>query len=244
MAAVPPSETLARFFFPRRQAGSSRPLHCKKALARVRRGASPQGFGCGPAAITVSPSQGIGPAATKETDHDCNRIRHPHGQRRLQGRAQDFVFDLDLASLGRFRSAIANPPFGAMPRRGNGPRYTGRAFEFHLIDLASDIADYGAFIIPQASAPFEHSGVQCYRERRSADYLKFAEQTGIHLEAGCGVDCAYHRDAWKGIAPNVEIVCANFEDMPVKAPDHPLMPRPSCAASGPKMGYPQSARMP
>jgi len=46
------------------------------------------------------------------------------------------VFDLDFASLGRFRSAIANPPFGATPRTGNGPRYTGRSFEFHLIDLA------------------------------------------------------------------------------------------------------------
>lgn len=83
-----------------------------------------------------------------------------------------------------------------------------------MIDLASDIADYGTFVIPQTSAPFQYSGVQCYRERKSADYLKFAEQTGIHLEAGCGVDCAYYRDAWKGIAPNVEIVCANFEEMP------------------------------
>jgi hypothetical protein len=124
------------------------------------------------------------------------------------------VFDFDFASLGRFGCAIANPPFGATPRNGNGPRYTGRSFEFHVIDLASKIADCGAFIIPQMSAPFEYSGVQCYRERRSADYLRFTEQTGIHLEAGCGVDCAYYRDGWKGVAPNVEIVCANFEDMP------------------------------
>lgn len=126
------------------------------------------------------------------------------------------VFDFDFASLGHFHCAMANPPFGATPRAGSGPRYTGRSFKFHLIDLASDIADYGAFIIPQMSAPFEYSGVQCYRERKSADYLRFTEQTGIHLEAGCGVDCAYHRDGWKGVAPNVEIVCANFEDMPRK----------------------------
>ncbi|WP_271507338.1 methyltransferase [Bradyrhizobium sp. CCBAU 11357] len=124
------------------------------------------------------------------------------------------VFDLDLPSLGHFGCAIANPPFGATPRIGSGPRYTGRSFEFHVIDIASDIADYGAFIIPQASAPFQYSGVQCYRERKSADYLKFTEQTGIHLEAGCGVDCSYYRDGWKGIAPNVEIVCANFEEIP------------------------------
>ncbi len=124
------------------------------------------------------------------------------------------VFDFDLRGLGHFGCAIANPPFGATPRSGSGPRYTGRSFEFHLIDIASDIADYGAFIIPQMSAPFEYSGVQCYRERKSEDYLKFAEQTGIHLEAGCGVDCSYHRDVWRGVAPNVEVVCANFEDMP------------------------------
>ncbi|MCC8939630.1 methyltransferase [Bradyrhizobium sp. Arg68] len=128
------------------------------------------------------------------------------------------VFDFDLKGLGRFDCAIANPPFGATPRAGSGPRYTGRSFEFHLIDIASDIADYGAFIIPQMSAPFEYSGVQCYRERRSADYLRFVEQTGIHLEAGCGVDCSYYRDAWRGVAPSVEIVCANFEDMPRSKP--------------------------
>ncbi|WP_315833522.1 methyltransferase [Bradyrhizobium prioriisuperbiae] len=124
------------------------------------------------------------------------------------------VFGFDFASLGQFRTAIANPPFGATARTGAGPRYTGRAFEFHLIDLASDIADHGTFIIPQTSAPFQYSGVQCYRERPSADYLKFTQQTGIHLEAGCGVDCSYYRDQWRGIAPSVEIVCANFEDMP------------------------------
>ncbi|WP_316166943.1 MULTISPECIES: methyltransferase [unclassified Bradyrhizobium] len=124
------------------------------------------------------------------------------------------VFDFDLASLGHFNCAIANPPFGATPRTGGGPRYTGRSFEFHLIDIASDIADYGAFIIPLMSAPFQYSGAQCYRERTSADYLRFAEQTGIHLEAGCGVDCSYYREAWKGIAPNVEIVCTNFEEIP------------------------------
>ncbi len=134
------------------------------------------------------------------------------------------VFDFDLASLGRFRVAIANPPFGATARTGEGPRYTGRAFESYLIDLASDIADHGTFIIPQASARFQYSGVQCYRERPSAEYLKFTQQTGIHLEAGCGVDCSIYRDQWRGIAPSVEIVCANFEDMPGKACRAPTDP--------------------
>lgn len=43
----------------------------KKERARVRRCASSQGFGCRPAAMTVSPSQGIGPAAAKETLRAC-----------------------------------------------------------------------------------------------------------------------------------------------------------------------------
>jgi hypothetical protein len=148
------------------------------------------------------------------------------------------VFDFDLKSLGHFGCAIANPPFGATPRGGNGPRYTGRSFEFHLIDIASDIADYGAFIIPQTSAPFQYSGVQCYRERKSADYLRFAEQTGIHLEAGCGVDCSYHRDAWKGVAPGVEIVCANFEDMPRNKPQPSAGPEAELRALWTEKGVP------
>ncbi|MGY8667022.1 methyltransferase [Bradyrhizobium sp. UFLA05-109] len=148
------------------------------------------------------------------------------------------VFDLDFSSLGRFGCAIANPPFGATPRIAGGPRYTGRSFEFHLIDIASDMADYGTFIIPQTSAPFQYSGVQCYRERKSADYLKFAEQTGIQLEAGCGVDCSYYRDAWKGIAPNVEIVCANFEEMPRNKPQMPTDPEAELRALWSEKGVP------
>jgi predicted RNA methylase len=124
------------------------------------------------------------------------------------------VFSVDYTALGNFACAISNPPFGATLRTGNGPHYTGRAFEYHIIDLAAEIADYGAFIIPQMSAPFQYSGVQNYRERKSDQYRQFAEQTGIHLEAGCGVDCAYYRDEWKGVAPSVEIVCANFEALP------------------------------
>nr|WP_244978361.1 methyltransferase [Bradyrhizobium pachyrhizi] len=148
------------------------------------------------------------------------------------------VFEFDLKGLGHFGCAIANPPFGATPRAGNGPRYTGRSFEFHLIDIASDIADYGAFIIPQMSAPFQYSGVPCYCERKSADYLRFAEQTGIHLEAGCGVDCSYYRDAWKGVAPSVEIVCANFEEMPRNKPRSPIDPESEPRAPWTEKGVP------
>jgi hypothetical protein len=121
------------------------------------------------------------------------------------------VFELP-AGLGPFDVAIGNPPFGAVARSGNGPRYTGRDFELHLIDLAADLADYGAFIVPQSSAPFAYSGVQHYREVKSAKMDQFLAQTGIEMAAGCGVDCSYHRDAWKFSAPAVEIVCCDFAE--------------------------------
>ncbi|WP_246668418.1 DUF736 family protein [Bradyrhizobium elkanii] len=89
MAAVPPSKPSRASFFPRRQAGSSRPLRCKKGAARVRRCASPEGFGCRPAANDGLAIAGYRPLRqTKETDHDRDRIRYPHHSRRLQGAAQ------------------------------------------------------------------------------------------------------------------------------------------------------------
>ncbi|WP_245419767.1 hypothetical protein [Phyllobacterium salinisoli] len=30
----------------------------------------------------------------------------------------------------------------------NGPRYRRPEFEFHVIDIAAEIAEYGAFIVP------------------------------------------------------------------------------------------------
>lgn len=145
------------------------------------------------------------------------------------------VFTMELAALGHFGCAVSNPPFGATPRSGKGPRYTGRAFEYHLIDLASDIADGGAFIIPQGSAPFSYSGSQYYRERKSDHYLQFERQTGIELAAGCGVDCAFHRDDWKGVAPMVEIVCADF-DTARKARQKPEETPPAIRADLPAQG--------
>lgn len=122
------------------------------------------------------------------------------------------VFDVPKLGLGRFDCALGNPPFGATPRQGKGPRYTGRAFEYHVIDIAADLADYGTFIIPQNSAPFRYSGVQCHQHVKSEHYQEFEKATGVRLDIGCGVDCSYHRDKWKGVAPAVEIVCADFTE--------------------------------
>ncbi|MEV1178951.1 hypothetical protein [Nonomuraea sp. NPDC049784] len=69
------------------------------------------------------------------------------------------VFDLAHTDLGQFDTVMSNPPFGYTQRTGNGPRYRGRRFEYHVIDIASDLARTGVFIVPQIAAPFRYSGV-------------------------------------------------------------------------------------
>lgn len=118
----------------------------------------------------------------------------------------------DLPNLGHFDCAISNPPFGSTKRTGSAPRYAGRAFEYHVIDIASDLADYGVFIIPQASAPFSYSGKPVYEWRPGDEYKRFAETTGIALGANCGIDCSAYQGDWHGVAPAVEIVCADFAE--------------------------------
>jgi len=118
----------------------------------------------------------------------------------------------DLPDLGRFDCAISNPPFGSIKRNGKGgPRYTGNAFEYHVIDIAETIADRGVFIIPQMSAPFRYSGQQYHRLEETDAAKKFREQTGIRLVAGCGVDTSIYRDRWHGVAPAVEIAIFDKE---------------------------------
>ncbi len=123
------------------------------------------------------------------------------------------VFDVPEMDLGHFDHAIANPPFGKVNRHGRtAPRYQAAEFAYHVIDIASDIADHGAFILPTGSAPFQYSGVQCYRRCESRNYLTFEEQTGISMDAGVGIDTSLFIDQWKGTKPAVEIVCADFTD--------------------------------
>lgn len=131
------------------------------------------------------------------------------------------VFNLP-PNLGRFDCAISNPPFGATRRDGASPRYTGRAFEYHVIDIASDLADWGVFIIPQESAPFRYSGQRCYRVERSAAYETFVTTTGIELLPNCGIDTEFSRGDWHGVAPAVEIVTADFVE--ARAARRPAQP--------------------
>lgn len=120
------------------------------------------------------------------------------------------VLDVPGMNLGRFDTAISNPPFGAIKRSGNAPGYTGGRFEYHVIAVASTLATFGAFIIPQNSAPFRYSGEHCYREEVAQECARFQEQTRIAMTAGAGFDTSIYREEWRGVAPKVEIVSCDF----------------------------------
>jgi len=115
-------------------------------------------------------------------------------------------------TLGRFHCAISNPPFGRTVKASAGHGYTGAEFEYSVIALASKIADFGSFILPQQSAGFVYSGARYYERRNPQKYKRFAEDTGIHLDAGCGIDTTVHRDGWKTAAPACEVVCCEFDE--------------------------------
>ncbi len=115
----------------------------------------------------------------------------------------------DAIKLGRrFQMAISNPPFGNIVKI-NGPRYSGKA-DLAVVDIAAQIADFGAFILPSMSVPFKLSGQPYYSRVESREYEKFHKLTGIELTAGCGVDCAIFKNDWRFVAPSVEIACAEF----------------------------------
>lgn len=123
----------------------------------------------------------------------------------------------DLPDVGRFDFAISNPPFGATPRNGGkGPRYTGDKFEYHVIDIASQLAGYGVFIIPQMSAGFKLSGQRNFTRDESDAYKRFSEQTGLELRPGCGIDCDFYRNDWHGVSVSVEVVTCDFDE-PISA---------------------------
>jgi len=119
------------------------------------------------------------------------------------------VLDMDL---GHFDYAISNPPFGNIKRTRNAPRYTGKDFEFHVIDIAAHLADYGVFIVPQMSAGFKYSGQRNYSRDTEGKAVKFQQMIDAEFHAGCGVDTAFYRDAWKGVSPLCEIVCVDFTE--------------------------------
>lgn len=103
----------------------------------------------------------------------------------------------------KFDYAISNPPFGKIKRTGNAPRYSGGEFEFHVMDIAAELADYGAFIVPQQSANFSYSGKRFFENLKTGRGVDFGDQTGWNMTAGVGIDTSVHANDWK----NTRIVC-------------------------------------
>jgi phospholipid N-methyltransferase len=117
------------------------------------------------------------------------------------------------ADIGHFDCAISNPPFGNVWSACPAPRVARGPFEYKVIDIASGIADYGVFLIPQGSAPFRLSGVRCFEyDHESEAYKRFMKQTGITLEPNCGIDTSGSVKEWHGgLTVSTEIVLADFE---------------------------------
>jgi len=118
----------------------------------------------------------------------------------------------DLPDLGEFDVVISNPPFGRIKRSGDGPRYSGAEFEFHLIDAAMTLAPYGVFILPSGSCPFRYSGAPYYEDIDNRKVAAFTKQTGIQLRAGIGIDTSVYRDGWHGVSVQTEIVTVDVDD--------------------------------
>jgi hypothetical protein len=93
--------------------------------------------------------------------------------------------------------AIGNPPFGRVRRSANGPRYRGAEFEFHVINIAAELADYGAFILPQQSSSFQYSGRQYYQRCKTGKETDFEKATGLEMTCGAGVDTSIFKNDWK-----------------------------------------------
>lgn len=114
------------------------------------------------------------------------------------------------ADIGHFDCAISNPPFGKTAKIASR-RYAGED-DLAVVDIASGIADFGTFILPSGSVPFEYSGRPYYWERPSQKYDRFREMTGIELTCE-SIDCDGFRDDWRGVNPRVEVVGADFTEV-------------------------------
>ncbi len=123
----------------------------------------------------------------------------------------------ELATRG-FECVISNPPFGNISRPQDDipkkRRYRGPV-HYELMDIVSDIAKYGAFILPQTACPFEYSGRQTYRQVDNPKYESFSKASGIILELGASTDTTV-LSAFKDTNITVEIVTADFVELQSK----------------------------
>jgi hypothetical protein len=153
------------------------------------------------------------------------------------------ILDVPDMGLGRFDVAIGNPPFGAIKRTKDAPGgYKGRKFEYHVIAVAAQIADYGVFIIPQMSAPFDYSGKdRFYGDRADSEYERFTKATGIVLEPNCGIDTSIYREEWHGVSPAVEIVTVDFTEVQRVPETAPVTVLPIATTQQPALDFGEMA---
>lgn len=124
----------------------------------------------------------------------------------------DSVFSDRVLALTGCSWAISNPPFGNINSADYSGPYTGAKFEYRVMEVASRLAEFGAFILPQMSASFRYSGERQYRDEISDECRKFMDQTGIVMEANCGIDTAIFKGEWRGVSPVCEIVVCEFDE--------------------------------
>jgi len=123
------------------------------------------------------------------------------------------VLSVEPETIGRCDFAVSNPPFGriACATQWQG-RYRGADMEYRVIEAASALATWGAFILPQGSCPFHYSGQPRYHTVANPKYDKFRAQTGIELDVGVAVDTSAYRNEWRGASPLCEIVVCDFPE--------------------------------
>ncbi|PHR62146.1 MAG: hypothetical protein COA43_00450 [Robiginitomaculum sp.] len=112
--------------------------------------------------------------------------------------------------LGTFDTAVSNPPFGSNKSAFKAPRYKGASLPYHIIDLLSDIADEGVFILPDRLVSDEFRGgyVGLYDQRH---YTSFVEQTHIKL-GRTSIDAGYYCKEWKHTKIDVHLVTSDFRE--------------------------------
>ncbi len=126
------------------------------------------------------------------------------------GSMYDETLMADLAAR-QFDVVISNPPFGRIskPEGAKAPRFKGEA-HYEAIDIASDLASIGFFILPQQACPFAYSGRQDFKQVSNAKYEAFSKATGIAIDLGLSIDTSV-LSSFRGTQITVEIVECDFE---------------------------------
>lgn len=130
------------------------------------------------------------------------------------------ILDKELIdSLGQFYGVYGNPPFGNIKTASDDSwlSYSGREFEFKVIEVGARLADMGAFILPQMSCPFSYSGQNGFQWKgySSSKLKKWIDQTGVELSHGVGIDTCSYENSWKNTKIVVESVCFSLSDQDV-----------------------------